>query len=373
MKIVVIGPVYPFRGGIAHSNTLLCSNLSKNHDVVVLSFKRLYPKILFPGKAQKYEVKRKFDIKVEHIIDSVNPFNWLGVFLKIKKSGPDLIILQWWTTFLAPFSFTLLWLIRHFTKIKVCIYCQSVLPLERRSIDALPTKAVFSQTNYFVVLSKLEKKQLHEFRPKAKVKVMVEPTYEVQFSEKIPKMEAKRKLGLKGNVALFFGFVRPYKGLQYLIKAMPSVLREVDITLLVVGEFWGGKEKYTQEIKKLGLAKNIKIIDKYIPDEKVNIYFSAADVCVLPYLYSTQSGILQVAFGYNVPVITTKVGSLVDLVKDSKTGYLVRPKNAKELSRAIITYFNHNKEGAFVKAIKKEKKTFEWGKEKEKILFHGLK
>ncbi len=373
MRIAVIGPIYPFRGGISHSNTMLCSNLSKNHDVKAISFLRLFPKFLFPGRSQKHDEERRFDIDVEHIIDSLNPFNWLRVFFHVKKNKPDLVIMQWWTIFLAPFSFSLLLLLKVFTKVKVCIFCQNVLQHEKRIFDVLLTRMVFGFADYFIVMSRGDLKDIHKIMPRAKAKVIVEPTYDDFFvSDVVSKEEAKRKLGLKGKIILFFGFVRPYKGLRYLLDAMPPILDEVDVTLLVAGEFWGDKEGYMKQISENGISSHVKVVDEYIPDEKISLYLSAADVLVLPYVTATQSAILQTAFGFNKPVITTNVGSLADLVKDNKTGLLVPPKDSKGIARAVIDFYKNDKEKRFVENIKKEKDRFKWGKDKEDILFFGI-
>ncbi|MBU0628857.1 MAG: glycosyltransferase [Nanoarchaeota archaeon] len=372
-KVVVVGPIYPFRGGIAHSNTMLCSNLSKNHDVTSISFKRLYPKILFPGKAQKYEEKRKFDIKVEHIIDSINPFNWLSVFFRIRKINPDIVILLWWTIFLAPFSFTLLLLLNLFSNIKICILCHNVLQHEKRFFDNFLTKLIFKRADYFVVLASIDLKNLKHMVPNAKVKVFVEPTYDNFFSEAgISKEEAKKRIGLNGRVILFFGFVRPYKGLMYLIDAMPFVLKKINLTLLIAGEFWGDKDKYLHQIEKNNLSGNIRIVDKYLPDEEVPLYISCADVLVLPYTSATQSAILQTSFGFNKPVITTNVGGLPDFVRNNETGILIPPKDSKKLADAIIDFYITKKEKKFVNNIKSKRNLFAWNESREKILFHGL-
>ncbi|MBI2577106.1 glycosyltransferase [Candidatus Woesearchaeota archaeon] len=371
MKIVVIGPIHPFRGGIAHSTTLLCENLSKSHDVLAISYKRLFPKLLFPGKAQKYDEKKKLPFPVIPVIDSINPVTWIRAVKTISAFQPDLVILEWWAGFLAPCSYQILHLLKK-TGAKRCVYCQNVLPLERNMLDPILAKKVFSQADYCIVLSEEELKKLKALVPGAKAKVIIEPTYEAQFQDKIPKEQAKSRLGIKGSVAIFFGFVRPYKGLQYLLEAMPLVLKQIPLTLLVVGEFWGSKKPYLGLIKKHGLENNVIIIDRYIPDGDVHWYFSAADVCVMPYTHSTQSGILQVAMGYGVPVITSAVGSARDLITDGKTGLLVPPKDPKALSKAIISYFQKKLEQPFIKSIRQEKKKFAWSRAKESILFHGM-
>ena len=372
MKIAVIGPIHPFRGGIAHATTLLCENLAKSHDVLAISYKRLFPKLLFPGKAQKYEGAKKLPFPVLPIIDSINPLTWADAVSKLNGFQPDLVILEWWAGFLAPCSYQILRLLKKTSSAKRLVYCQNVLPLERNRFHPTLAKKVFSKADYFIVLSEEELQKLKSLVPGADAKVMVEPTYEKQFGNKVGKYKAKHHLHVQGNTAIFFGFVRPYKGLQYLIEAMPAVIKEISLTLLVVGEFWGSKKPYLDSIKKHGLEGNVRIIGQYIPDGQVHWYFSAADVCILPYTHSTQSGILQVAMGYEVPVITSAVGSARDLITDGKTGLLVHPKDAKALSKAIISYFQKRMEQPFVKAIHEEKKKFLWSKEKEAILFHGM-
>ena len=190
--------------------------------------------------------------------------------------------------------------------------------------------------------------------------------------EPASRQEAKRQLGLNGNIILFFGFVRPYKGLKYLIDAMPTILKKVELKLLIVGEFWEDKKKYLRQINELNISDNIQIIDKYVPDDEVSVYLSCADALVLPYTSATQSAILQTAYGFNKPVITSKVGSLLDLVQHDKTGLLVEPRNSKKLAEAIIKFYGKNLEPKFVENIKKSKKIFEWGDDKEKILFFGI-
>src|SRR3989338_5307690 len=200
MKIAVIGPIHPFRGGIAHSTTLLCENLSKSHDVLAISYKRLFPKLLFPGKAQQYDRKKRLPFPVIPIIDSINPLTLSRAVKTIGAFKPDLVILEWWAGFLAPCSYRILRLLKKASNAKRCVYCQNVLPLERNRLDPLLAKKVFSQTDYFIVLSEEELKKVKMLVPGAKAKVLVEPTYEAQFQDKIPKGQAKSHLGIKGSV-----------------------------------------------------------------------------------------------------------------------------------------------------------------------------
>ena len=361
MKIYVIGPTYPYRGGISHYNTLLCEHLKKKHEVKSMSFKRLYPSFLFPGKTQKdLESKERIEVSSEFTLDSINPVTWLKVFSKIRKEKPDMLILHWWTPFFAPLCFTLSFLTKHFTKTKILFVCHNVLPHEGRFIDRILTKIALKRSDFFVVHSNEDYENLKALLPSAKVKQTVHPTYEIFGFKKTSKSEAKKILGLKNKVVLHFGFVREYKGLKLLIEAMPKVLEKVNAKLLIVGEFWEGKKRYLDQIKKLGIEKNVKIIDKYVPNEDVGLYFSAADIVVLPYISATQSGIIQIAYGFDKPVITTNVGGLPDVVENGKTGFIVPAEDTNALSDAIIRYFEEDRESEFEANIKKQKYIFSW-------------
>ncbi len=371
LNVAVIGPVYPYRGGISHSNTQLCSNVSKNHNLVAYSFKMMFPKFLYPGKQQKYEENRRLDFNVKHILNSLNPFNWLNVFMKLRKQNPDVVIFQWWTIFMFPMYITLALMLRLFTKAKICIWCQNVMDHERRFITVFLTKLFYRIGDYFIVMANQEKKELLNLLPNAKVEVIFEPTYEQHFS--IPlgltKEKAKSDLGLDKKVILFFGFVRAYKGLKYLLKAMPKILDNVDVQLLVVGEFWNDKKDYLKLITDFNITDNVKIVDKFVPDDKVAPYFIASDVFVLPYTSATQSGIIQVALGFDKPVIVTDVGGLTDLVENEKNGLVVPNKDIDKLADAVVTFFKDKKETKFAEGARKVKESLRWDKEKEERLF----
>jgi glycosyltransferase involved in cell wall biosynthesis len=367
MDIFVIGPVPPFRGGIAHSNSILCRNLSKRNKVRILSFSRMFPAFLYPGKRQK-EAGGKKTKGAEFIIDSVNPLNWLKIFLRIKREKPDVVVFQWWTTFLAPCYFTIAALTRLFTKAGVYVVCQNVLPHEKSFFDSFLTGMFFRAADCFITLSKNDVGQVKALVPEAKVSYLAEPTYDSAIEDsRISKHEAKKKLGIKGKAVLFFGFVRPYKGLDYLIEAMPLVLKDADVTLVIAGEFWKGKGRHGKRIRELGIADRVKIIDSYIPDKEVINYFRACEAVVLPYTSSTESGIIQLAFGFNTPVITTAVGGNADYLRNGVNGLLVPPENAKKLAQAIVSYYKKNLENKFKANMIKGKETFSWTEEKEKV------
>jgi len=361
MKINVVGPTYPYSGGISHYNTLLCEELSKKNDVYLLSFKRLYPAFLYPGKNQKDTVSNKFiQTNANEIIDSINPITWLKAFFQIKKNKADILIFHWWTPYFTPLFYSIAKLIRLFTNIKILFICHNIIPHERRKIDTLLTKMVLGKGDFFIVHSSEDYNKLKKILPFAIIKQTVHPTYDIFNFEKYNQEKAKEILDLNTKVILFFGIVRKYKGLQYLIDAMPIVLQHIDVTLIIAGQFWEDKNEYIEQIQKIEIEKHVRIIDEYIPNEDVGLYMSSADVVVLPYISATQSGVIQIAYGFNKPVITSKTGGLPDVVKDGETGCLVEPANSEALAISIVSYFIEGKKGPFIENIKKENERFSW-------------
>ncbi len=360
MKIILIGPIAPYKGGISHYNTLLAKHLSKTHNVSVISWKRRFPKFLYPG-GEQVEKGKEHIIKQDRkfILDFLNPFTWLKSFFKIQRKKPELIVLDWVTPFTAPFHWTMLFLTKHFTKTKSLLICHNVLPHEKRIFDKFLARLVFKNTDYFIVNSKQDMSDLKKLKPNAKAALGFHPTYE-EFKHKEIKKDIKKQLALKTKTILFFGFVREYKGLKYLLKAMPIILKKIDLDLLIVGEFWGDKQEYISLIKKLGIEKNVKLVAEYVPDEDVGNYFAASDIAVLPYTSATQSGIVQLSFGFEKPVITTNVGGLPDAVTHNKTGFLVPPQNPEAIADAVIRFYKEKKSKEFISNIKKEKDRFSW-------------
>jgi len=364
MKIAVIGPTYPFVGGISHYNTELCRNLSKKHELILISYKRRYPSFLYPGRDQidkKSNKKIKID-DVEYILDTINPITWIKAFLRIKEENPDLLIFHWVTPFMAPMFSTIFFFVKKLTKTKILGICHNVLPHERTALDLFLARLVFRNVDYFIVHSREDFTNLKKISSRHTKRVLF-PIYHMFKFTRISKSQARKILNLntKDKIVLFFGYVREYKGLMYLIRAMPKVLKKVPtVQLLIVGEFWEDKERYLNEIKRLNIRDRVIIIDKYIPNEEVGLYFSAADVVVLPYISATQSAVVQTAYAFNKPVITTNAGGLPDVVENNKTGIIVEAKNSQKLAEAIITYFEQNKEKKLKKTIQKTKWKFSW-------------
>lgn len=367
MRIVLIGPVYPYRGGIAHYTTMLYRALARRgHDVLMISFKRQYPRWLYPGRGDKDPSKKPLVVEsVLYWIDSLNPITWLFTFWRVRSYKPDVLIIQWWSTFWAPFLLTFLSLYRFLVPLSpVIAFCHNIIPHENHWWDRILTKMVLYLPTHYFVHSIQDKMHLLELVPNAKHNVIVTefPSYGDVVSGKFTRSEARTLLGLDPNlpVLLFFGFVRPYKGLMCLLQALSQVRHHIPIHLLIVGEFWEKKDKYLLEIQKMGLSPYVTIIDRYIPNEEIDLYFKAANVLVLPYLQTSHSAVLQIAFALGLPVIASDVGGLRESVKDGINGLLVKPGDSTSLAQAILNYFNKNLEESMRSNILKMLNTDQW-------------
>jgi len=368
MKICLVGPTYPFRGGIAHYTTLLYRSLKKKHDVYFYSFKRQYPKFLFPGRTDKdYSDFILRDTSVQQILDSLNPLSWIKVAFKIIDDKPDVTIIPWWVIFWAPQFLTIILFLKTFSKTKILFICHNVVEHEASFMKVLLSKLVLSQGDYYIVHSSDEKKNLTSLIGNKSITINFHPTYDFFNLEEIPKSVAKAKIGIQDEkVILFFGFVREYKGLMYLLEAMPEISKNIPLRLLIAGEFWSDKNVYQQLIKNLAIDSNVTIIDKYIPNEEIPFYFYASDIVVLPYTSVTGSGLVQMAYGFNKPVIVTNIGSLSEIVINKKTGFLVPPKSSSEIADAVLEFYRSN-ENELIENIKRENYRFSWDVLVEKI------
>lgn len=359
-KIVLIGPVYPYKGGISHYTGLMCRALSKDNDVYMMSYKLQYPKFLFRKEQCDY---RNDSFKVENTdfyINTVNPINWIKTAFKIRSLNPDLVIIQWWHPYFSPCYWSICKLL---AKIKILFVCHNVYPHERFPMDKFLTKRVLVNGDFFLVHSSLDEKDLYTIKSDARCCKTVLPTFNAFKIQNFNREEGRNQLGISGSahVLLFFGFVREYKGLKHLINALPKVVSQLpQVKLLIVGDFNGDKETYIRQINEQKVEDFIEIHDGYIPDREVEKYFAASDLVVLPYESATQSAVVQIAYGFEKPVIATNVGGLPEVVLDGKTGYVVEPQNSDELANKIIDFFENNKESDFRLEIANEKEKYSW-------------
>ena len=368
-KIVLIGPVYPYKGGISHYTGLLYRALNKNDDVTMISYKFQYPKLLYKKEQRDYN-NDSFRIDgTNYWIHTANPLNWICTAHKINRLVPELVIIQWWHPYFAPCYWMICKLLKH---TKILFVCHNVFPHERFPMDRLLTKAVLRQGDRYIVQSRMDAEDLQSVIKNPVFRQTVHPTYNAFRIENISMAEARRRLQIEQEkkVLLFFGFIREYKGLSYLIQAMPEIAaRTENAELLVVGDFSGAEERqrYWDMIKEYGVQDNVKVYDGYIPDREVEKFFAACDLVVLPYISATQSGIAQIAYGFDKPVIATNVGGLPDVVEDGKTGYVVEAGSQRALADAVIRYFAQDKEEEFTQNVRKEAYRFSWDRMTETI------
>lgn len=379
-KIILIGPVYPYKGGISHYTGLMYRELVKRYEVEMISYKMQYPRFLF-HKEQKDYSNDSFKIEnTNYMLHTASPFNIIKTANYIRRKKPDMVLIQWWHPYFAPCYFLLE---RFMGKQNIVFVCHNVFPHERFPMDKLFTRLVLKNGRYYIVHAKEEGRELEQIKQGANYVVTPHPTYNAFCFEGMSKQQARERLqiGSEKRIILFFGYVREYKGLKYLLQAMPelihgqtnisrkiksqvqagaSIWEENEIQLWVVGEFGADREEYMCLINELGIESYVKVVDAYTPDREVEKYFVAADLVVLPYVSATQSGIVQIAYGFTKPVIVTQVGGLPDVVEDGKTGYVVKPGSPEEIARAVRNFYQDGMEKLMTENISKEAYRFSW-------------
>ncbi|MDY6994841.1 MAG: glycosyltransferase [Pseudomonadota bacterium] len=340
MKISIIGPVFPYRGGIAHFTTLLAKNMiQEGHDVQMISFKKQYPKWLYPGESDKDFSETREKIEADFIITPFNPFSWRKAIGRIKEFNPEKVIFPWWVTFWGPcFQFIARAMKRNGTSVTFLVH--NTLPHEVSFIDRFITKNTLKFANHFIVMTDKEKQKLLRLLPEAnEIKIAPHPIYNMFKPTGMDKNTILAKLNLPQDkkFVLFFGFVRPYKGLPDLLDAMELCNKEnPQIHLIVAGEFWGDKDRYLQQIQSLGIQDNTHIFDHYIPDDDVAMYFEVSDLFVAPYTGGTQSGAVKTALGFGLPSV---VSNMINdkIIKLFSTNCIITPSNdPKKLAMNLI-------------------------------------
>jgi len=361
VKNIIIGPAFPLRGGIANFNLALCrAFLKQGIDSSIYSFSLQYPGFLFPGTSQYEEGEAPSDLRIVTCINSINPFNWIRTAYKIYKEKPDYVIIAYWMPFMSPALGTIARILKKH-KIKVIAITHNVIPHEHHFYDKSLTTYFVNSCDGFVTLAKSVLDDLSVFT-KSENKIFIpHPIYDI-FGDKVSKTEAKKYLGLqeKERVLLFFGLIRRYKGLDLILKAMAlDKIRNLNLKLLIAGEFYEDKTVYEKLIQENNLSTNIIISDKFIPGEDVRHYFCASDMVVQPYHTATQSGVTQIAYHFEKPMLVTNVGGLAEIVPHKRVGY-VTDVNPESIADAIFDFYENNHEENFAANVAIDKAKFSW-------------
>lgn len=372
MKIVILGSAHPLRGGLAAYNERLADEYTRmGENPVIYSFSLQYPSILFPGKSQFTDEPAPEKLEIRTRINSINPLNWVLVGNEIRRMKPDLVIVKFWMPFMAPCLGTICRMIRKNGHTRIISIIDNIIPHEKRPGDRMLASYFTGSVDGFITMSRSVLNELEQFdRQKPKL-FSPHPLYD-HFGDPIPKKEAIDSLGLDPawSYALFFGFIRDYKGLDLLLEAFADErIRNLRLKLIVAGEFYCDETPYRKIIDDRNLADRVIMSNDFIPDSRVREYFCAADVVVQPYKSATQSGVTQIAFHFNKPMIITDVGGLSEFVPDGIAGYVVQPEPAR-IADAIEMFYSHSKEEEFSRAVAVEKEKYSWKKMTEAI--HAL-
>lgn len=367
MRIAYLSTFYPYRGGIAQYNAMLYRELEKHHEIKAYTFTRQYPNIFFPGDTQYVTESDKIDlIQAGRVLDTINPISYFKAAKEINKFRPQLLIIRLWMPFFAPSLGTVAKKVQRNGTKTICI-ADNIIPHERRFGDLSLLKYLLKRIDGFVTMSKIVEQQLLSLKSNAKCFFIPHPIYE-HFGNPIDQEQARKLLDLPANkkIILFFGFIRDYKGLDILLKSMIHLNNEY--FLLIAGEVYGNFGKYQKTIEELGIQDKIKLYIEYIKDQDVASFFSAADVCVLPYRSATQSGIVQIAYNFNLPVICTNVGGLSEIVSDGVTGFVLDSQNPEDVAIKICHYFEHNLKSRFSQNINQTKMVYSWQNLAKKLI-----
>ena len=363
MKIVILGTAYPYRGGLATFNERLARQFqAEGNDVEVVTFTLQYPSFLFPGKTQYSNEVAPTDLRIKRWVNSCNPFNWVSVGRKIRKMQPDMLITCYWMAFFAPCYGIIERIVKGNGKTRCLALVHNMIPHEPSLLDKLFAPFYVKSTDGFVALSDSVVKDIDKLDKCRKPKTFSpHPIYD-HYGERMSKADACEllKLDADKDYMLFFGLVRAYKGLDLLLDAMGKMHDKLpNLRLLIAGEFYEQEEGYREQIKNLGLTEKVIIRNEFIPDADLRLYFGAADLIVQPYKTATQSGVTQVAFHFEKPMLVTNVGGLGEIVHDHKMGYAVHP-NAESIAEAIIDYYENDRQEDYTQYLILEKEKYSW-------------
>ncbi len=339
--------------------TLLARHLLSDRDVLFVSFTRQYPGWLFPGRSDLDPSREPITTGAEYILDPVNPLSWRRSLQRISDWRPEVVVIPWWVPYWAPAWSVLGRRVKHLPGSPMLLFiCHNIFPHESGRLDRAAARIALAPGDGFVVHSEADAVKLKELHPSSRIRITPHPSYQELIT--VDRAPLPVPVPADKPLLLFCGFVRPYKGLDILIRALPAVLAKQPVHLLVAGEFWEGGAGIQRLIKDLDLKADVTIIDQYLPNELLATCLDRADVVVLPYRSATQSGVVQLAFGSNKPVITTDVGGLAEAVRHRETGLIVPPEDPDSLAGAIISFFEEDLGPIFENNIRRDSERFGW-------------
>ncbi|MBO7050572.1 MAG: glycosyltransferase [Bacteroidaceae bacterium] len=362
MKIVLLGTAWPYRGGLAVYNERLARQfMAEGDDVTIHTFTLQYPSFLFPGKTQYSSEPAPTDLKIIRSLNSVNPLNWIRTGRAVRKLAPDILVIKFWLPFMAPCLGTVARIARKNGHTRVVSILDNIIPHEHRPGDRLFGKYFTRSVDGFIAMSDSVLEDLGQFDTVKPRIFCRHPLYD-NFGAKVSRQESLKFLGLDDSrrYMLFFGLIRDYKGLDLLLKAYAdSRFRKMNVRLIVAGEFYSGSDKYFEMEKELGLEGMVVWKSDFVPDSEVRYCFGAADIIVQPYKSATQSGVTQIAYHFEKPMLVTDVGGLAETVPDGKVGYVVKPEPDR-IAEALVDFFENNRQEQFTEGILAEKRQYAW-------------
>ena len=362
-NIIILGPAHPIRGGLASFNERLAREAQQQgHNVGIYTFSLQYPGFLFPGTTQYSSEPAPANLNIQVVINAVNPLNWIRIGNRLKKQKPDIIIVRYWLPFMGPCLGTILRIVKKNNHTKIICIADNIIPHEKRAGDHAFTKYFIKPIDAFITMSDKVLADLRTFTTTKPASHIAHPLYD-NFGEKINQSTARAHLKLPADqpIALFFGFIRKYKGLDMLLDAMQLLQKKTatqQIKLLIAGEFYEDRKPFDEQIKQLGIEKNLFLHTEFIADSEVKYYLCAADVVIQPYRNATQSGVTPLAYHFEIPMIVTNVGGLPALVPNGKAGIVCEP-NAPAIAEAIEKYFSMGS-STFIPGLQEEKKKYSW-------------
>jgi D-inositol-3-phosphate glycosyltransferase len=368
MRIVICGPAHPYRGGIAAYNERLAQQLIREGDATaIFTFKMQYPSFLFPGKTQYDDGYAPEGVTITRAINSMNPFNWFNTGLRLRRTKPDLVIMRYWIPLLAPALGAIARIARSNGHTRIITIFDNVIPHEKRFGDKALTRFFINSIHGALVMTKSVENELRQFNLKIPCVISPHPLFD-NYHTPVSRAEAivRLKLCTADRYILFFGFIREYKGLDLLLKAMADpAVKSSGIKLIVAGEFYDDENLYFDLIRTLDISERVIIHSHFINNEDVRYYFSAASLVVQPYRSATQSGVTQIAYHFNKPMVVTDVGGLAEIVPDGKCGYVVPPE-PEAIAKAIADFFSGD-EDRFKAGLEEQKKLYSWDRLTESL------